>query len=309
MTKAQDFSEYLLRRVDTHGEYFTVKATGHSGMSYRGLARFIGKHHSAVGRWVNRVKESDLAQNDLPKCFKSFAGKSLTLDQYHDPEGREILVDLFCSAIITYFASEAPSDQRTEKAVQADKLIRQVGIRQLIHLRTGWKPAPNPDDFETAYIRQKQRLNTRVALKDIFRVELMDAIRDWRKNHKASRKVFWEAQDAANKRLQGLKSQEIKTKNGMSKSSLIRDYFDAEPLIDYSAINRLAANLIIRQDLNPVDAVNQACDLYLKPNYQPKPVQLLENVYKADLKLEKQRKRLKFNSPSIDTSNGQLALF
>jgi hypothetical protein len=88
-----------------------------------------------------------------------------------------------------------------------------------------------------------------------------------------------------------LKSQEIKSENGLAKSALIRDHFDAEPLIDYSAINRLAANLINKYDTHPVDAVNQACDLYIKPGYKPAPVAILENVYKADKRLEAEKRQ------------------
>jgi hypothetical protein len=171
MAKYEDFSGSLLRRKDEYGEYFTVKATGQSGMSYRGLTRFIGKtHHTAVSRWVERVQKAPLVQNDLPECFKPFAGKRLTLVQYYDPEGREILEDTFCAAVVKYFASEAPKDQRTVKATESDNLIRQVGMRQLIHLRTGWKPDVSPQDFEVKLTRHKQRLNTRIALRDVFRL-------------------------------------------------------------------------------------------------------------------------------------------
>lgn len=296
-SRYEDFSSSLLRQKDEFGEYFTVKATGHSGMSYSGLTRFVGKtYHKAVSRWVDRVRSATPGQNDLPECFKPFAGKRLTLGHYYDPEGREIVEDTFCAAVVKYFATEAPEKQKTEKAKQADNLIRQVGMRQLIHIRTGWKPnqeSVEDEAFDAIFVRHKQRFDIRLALKDIFRVELMDAIKQWRERHRASRKVFWEAQDAANTRLQGLKSRQIKVDNGLPKSALIRDYYEAEPLIDYSAINRLAANLINGQDMHPVDAVNYACDLYLKPGFHPKLLPMVENVYKADRRLEASKKKRK----------------
>jgi hypothetical protein len=296
MTKAQDFSPYLLRHVDEHGEYFTVKSTGQSGMSHRGLGRFIGKNHSIVTRWVQKVRDADPVLNNLPNCLKPFAGKNLTLVQYDDPTGRDILNDSFCGAMVKLFASEVPKRLQTSKAQAAEQLINSVGMRQIIHLKTGWKPQQVFEDFEVVHRLHKQRMVTRLALKDVFRVELMDAIKAWRQRHNASRKVFWEAQDAVNTRIQGLKSQEIKVSNGLSKSSYIRDYFDAEPLIDYSAINRLASNLIEGKDVHPVDAVNQACDLYLKPGFHPAPLPILENVHHADRRLREFNKRKKLKA-------------
>lgn len=291
MSKHEDFSKSLLRHIDNLGEYFTVKATGQSGMSHRGLARFIDKHHTTIMRWAEKVRNADPLKNDLPQPLKSFSGKNLTLGQYEDSQGRDILEDTFCAALTEYFAWWAPDADENHAAKNALGFIRDIGIRQFIHLKTGWSPVTSSVDFESEFTRHKQRLNTRIALKDVFRVELMDAIRDWRKAHKASRKVFSEAQDVVNKRLQGLKSRQIKDRNGLAKSALIRDYFDAEPLIDYSAINRLAANLIITKDMHPAKAVSIACDMYIKPGYTPAPVPLLENVHKADKRLAAEKRK------------------
>lgn len=282
-----DFSPDLLRYVDGDGEYFTVKATGKSGMSHRGLARFTGKHHTTIGEWVSKVREATLEDNQLPEPLKPFAGKRLTLVGYEDKEGRNILEDTFCSALIEYFAFHAPDRQKTEKARTAFRLIRDVGMRQLIHIKTGWK---SQEDFGHEYSEHKQRLKARISLKDEFRVELMTAVRDWQKRHKASRKIFWQTHDAMNKRIQGLLSKEIKQRNNLTVNSYIRDHYETRPLIDYSAINRLATNFVSVHDMNPVDAVNQACELYLLPGYTPHPLQMVENVFKADKRLKTHKK-------------------
>src|SRR4028118_32508 len=106
MSKGKDFSKYLLRRIEHDGEYFTVKKTGRSGMSLSGLGRFVGKSHTAISYWVKKAKEADSINNSLPEPLKPFAGKSLTLEGYKDPQGRDILEDRFCSALVEYYGDD-----------------------------------------------------------------------------------------------------------------------------------------------------------------------------------------------------------
>ncbi|UBF30037.1 hypothetical protein K9N68_38215 (plasmid) [Kovacikia minuta CCNUW1] len=305
--KTIEFSQDLLQHIDNTGEYFTVKLTGKSGMSHRGLGRFIEKHHSAIGRWVRRIENADPMQNDLPKPFKRFAGKRLTLAHYEDKEGRVILEDQFCSAVVEYFAWWAPEDQQTDEAKNKMELLRDIGMRKLIHLKTGWK---SQDDFEQEYTLHRQRYDARSSLKDVFRVELMDAVKEYQKKHKTSRRIFWEAHDAINKRIQGLFSKEIKKVNGLSERTMIRDHYETRPLIDYSAINRLASNMIRIHGIHPVTAINHACDLYLTPEYIPQPLPIVENVFKAEKRLQQQKKALQLPAkPKTQAQVTQLVLF
>ena len=157
MSKNKDFSKYLLRRIEHDGEYFTVKKTGRSGMSMSGLGRFVGKHHSAISYWVKKVKDAAPINNSLPEPLKPFAGESLILKDYTDPQGRGILEDRFCSALVEYYAGYA-SDAETNMIAKARlALIRDLGMRLFIHLKTGWHPNCEAEEFNRD-IRDEQKL-------------------------------------------------------------------------------------------------------------------------------------------------------
>ena len=157
MSKSQDFSKYLLRRIEHDGEYFTVKRTGRSGMSMRGLGRFVGKTSTAIGYWVKKVKDADPINNSLPEPLKLFAGKSLKLEGYNDPQGRDILEDRFCSALVEYYADEAHDADTNVIAKARLALIRDLGMRLFIHMKTGWHPNCDAEEFNRD-IRDQQKL-------------------------------------------------------------------------------------------------------------------------------------------------------
>jgi hypothetical protein len=141
------FSDDLLRHIDEEGspnsipgaEYFTVRATGKGGMSQSGLARFVGKSQSAISELAKKVRDSDPIGNDLSEPLKPFAGKDFNLIGYIDPEGREILDDGFCAAVIQHYACWARGSKNNTQAKLALNLIAHLGIRTLIHHKTGWQ--------------------------------------------------------------------------------------------------------------------------------------------------------------------------
>lgn len=283
----------LLRCEEGDGEYFTVRSTGRSGMSQRGLARLIGKHKSSIDYWVDKVRKSDLADNQLPEPLQPFAGKLLTLAGYIDPTGRNILEDRFCSALIEYFAWWAQDADDNYQAKKAVSLIRDVGMRQLIHLKTGWRPEHLDDEFEKLLAAHSERMTARERLKNEDRVKLMNAVGKWQTNHKTSRKIYSQVHDELNKVIQSLTSREIKRRNGLAKSALIRDYYDTHPLIDYSSLSRVATNLI-HSGIDPVEAIHLAAALYFPPERISNEIPLIENVYKVAkiLKAKKQKRQL-----------------
>lgn len=302
MSKAKDFSNDLLRRIEQDGEYFTVKSTGRSGMSQRGLARFIDKNHTSILRWVDKVSCADLVHNQLPEPLKSFAGQPLKLVGYTDRQGREILEDRFCSALIEYFAWWAQDAETNIQAKKAFGLIRDLGMRFFIHQKTGWHPDCSSEDFEQILESHEQRSTARNILKNELRPDLMAAVKKWQQNNRASRKIYWQTHDALNEYIQGIKSQQIKEQNHLSKTknTLIRDYYDTRPLIDYAAISRFAANLIRSGNMHPVEAVKLACTFYFPPEHTPEPVPIIENIYKVGKLLEgKKRERELTSEPSF----------
>jgi transcriptional regulator with XRE-family HTH domain len=313
---ATSSSKYLLHHIDEEGvEYFTVISTGRAGMSQSGLARLVGVTQNSVSQLAKKIRSANPTINYLPECLKPFAGKNLRLPGYSDQQGRDILEDGFCAAVVEYYArwSKSKNRQSNVKAKQAleqiqslgmefmqeraGELIQNIGMRRFIHKKTGWQPTYNyhvPDNFEQEFVAHEERLTTREFLKHKLNPELKSAIEEWRKANRASLKIYSDTFDAMNQVLQGLKSREIKQNNKLPKSASIRDYFEARPLFDYSGLNRLAANFIRDRNMHPVEAVHEAGKLFLPHGYIPKPVPIVENVYKADkrLRAEKEKREL-----------------
>lgn len=155
-------------------------------------------------------------------------------------------------------------------------------------LTTGRNPIEvNPDQ---EYITWQQRHDIRVFLKDFLRPELMDAVVSWAIAHGGNPITMAAAvHDAMNERIQGLKSQQIKLLHGLPLATLIRDHFEATPLVAYAAINKLAKNAIEDRGVEPVQAVHEACDCYLGANYVPHPVPIAENLYVQGQRLKQAR--------------------
>lgn len=295
----QDFSKYLLRGVDQDGaEYFTVKITGQSGMSHRGLASFVGFTQTTVSKLIKKVRSSEPENNRLHPCLKPFAGRSLTLPGYTDGQGRDIVEDGFCAAVVKYYAKYSKPRQpgANLKAQQALQFIEHLGMRVYIHQKTGWKSQNGSsirDEFEQEFEAHKGRLTVRQILKLEDHPELMSAVQDWQKKHHFSRKIFADTNDTLNQCIQGMRSREIKRENNLPKNAAIRDYYDTRPLMDYSALSKLAANQIRYYNVNPVEAVYKAFELYM-PKHKAELLPIIENIHKADkrLKAEAERRRL-----------------
>lgn len=161
-------------------------------------------------------------------------------------------------------------------------------------LTTGKNPIYDVDP-DVEWEVWQQRYDIRIRLKDYLRPELMTAVANWAiGNGENPRTLCSNVHDLMNERIQGSKAQQVRLMGGLPLSVLIRDYFDAVPLSEYSAINKLAKNNILDRGLSPLDAVNNACDSYLGKNYQPKPVRIVENLYSAGkrIRASKKRKRL-----------------
>jgi len=160
-------------------------------------------------------------------------------------------------------------------------------------LTTGRNPIQA--DWDQQYAAWQQRHDIRVFLKDFLRPELMNVVVAWAKNHKVSpRRLASAVHDAMNERIQGMKSQEVKALNGLPLSALLRDFFEAQPLVGYAAINKLAKNAIEDRGVEPIQAVHEACDSYFGLAYTPKPLEIAEDLYVQGrrLKTARNQKRL-----------------
>jgi hypothetical protein len=147
-------------------------------------------------------------------------------------------------------------------------------------------------DAEQEYVRWQQRYDIRVELKDVLRPELMNAAVAWAQSNGVSPQTLCsDVHDAMNERIQGAKSQQIRTLGGLPMAVLIRDYFDASPLMSYAAINKLAKNAIQDRGIEPLVAVYEACDFYLGKAYVPKLLPISENVHSQGQRVRRARRK------------------
>jgi hypothetical protein len=151
---------------------------------------------------------------------------------------------------------------------------------------------PIDSDAEQEYVRWQQRYDIRVELKDVLRPELMNSVVKWAQDNGMSPKTLCsDVHDAMNERIQGAKSQQIRALGGLPMVVLIRDYFDASPLMNYAAINKLAKNAIQDRSIEPLAAVYEACDFYLGKSYVPKLLPISENVHSQGQRVRKARRK------------------
>ena len=123
----------ILRRELDSIEFFTVQATGESGMSQSGLARMCGVKPHAVNQLLKSVITSF-----CPDFLKPLQEKELTLGtSYHEFKNVTIIKDSVCAVILEWYAFE--SQRPTEKARQAFRKFAAMGIRTWIQSLTGWE--------------------------------------------------------------------------------------------------------------------------------------------------------------------------
>ena len=148
-------------------------------------------------------------------------------------------------------------------------------------------------DVDQEFIAWQQRHDIRVFLKDFLRPELMDAVVKYAIAHKESPiTLAASVHDLMNKRIQGATSRQIKTSNNLSPYSLLRDYFEAPPLLAYASINQYAKNAITDDGTHPLRAINDACDGYLGKSYIPTLAPIVENLYLKGKEIKQRRQKI-----------------
>jgi hypothetical protein len=104
----------ILRVEQDSVEFFTVEATGLSGMSQIGLSRLVDISHQSISDLIANI----IAGRSRSKCFKPFSGKDFILQAQVMINGKNIPVSIIpahiCAGIINYYAFI--SDHKTEMA-------------------------------------------------------------------------------------------------------------------------------------------------------------------------------------------------
>lgn len=135
-------------------EFYTDRASGSSGMSHSGLARFVGVAHQAITGLLDKLAKSK-PEDVKSDILRPYAGTELYLAT-GGLHNANVIKDEVCAAIVEYYAFE--SKYRTDTALHAFKQFARVGIRALIHQVTGWKSSARTHSYDPvlhAYISEE----------------------------------------------------------------------------------------------------------------------------------------------------------
>lgn len=123
----------VIRREESGVEYFTVQATGESGLSISGIARLCGVYQSTITRLTQ-----DLMHKAPSKWLEPFVSKDLYLMQSYVKKGGSVKIvkAKVVGAIIRHYAIE----RKLETAILALSMFSDAGITIFIQKMTGWQP-------------------------------------------------------------------------------------------------------------------------------------------------------------------------
>lgn len=113
-------------------EFYTVLATGESGMSQSGLARVVNTPRQTVENLLQDL----VAGNSRSKCLEAFIGKKLWLLE-NGLSNAKIVKDDVCAAVIEHYAFEAR--KTTQTAIDVYRRFAARGVRGWIQEITGWE--------------------------------------------------------------------------------------------------------------------------------------------------------------------------
>lgn len=132
----------IVKEIRDEVEFYTVQATGESGMSISGLARLCGVGQDAICKLKEKVMTSS-----CPEFLKPLQGIDLALmSSVNEFNNATILKAEVCGMFLEWYAFES---QRTNDI--AKKYFRQfsrMGINAWIQEITGWQPQNNKSKLE-----------------------------------------------------------------------------------------------------------------------------------------------------------------
>jgi hypothetical protein len=134
----------ITRVIEDGVEFFTINATGTSGMSVSGLARLCGVSETAIRSFLARLSvRTSFDEND----FKAFHDMDFQFE-HGSWKNVKVVPAAICALAIEYYARE--SRRKTQEALFALCKFAKMGIERWIQGITGWvdpklKPPGLPD--------------------------------------------------------------------------------------------------------------------------------------------------------------------
>jgi hypothetical protein len=151
----------VIRQEREGVEYFSLEATGESGMSLSGLARLCGVEQKAIHKLLSSLKSVRIKQ--LPESLKPFAEKEIQFWANVASQNTVIIRDEVCAAVIEYYAFDSHSS--TPSALKVYRSFASRGVRAWIQSITGWKRQPsepmNPVQLPPSLLKLVARIERR----------------------------------------------------------------------------------------------------------------------------------------------------
>lgn len=157
-------------------------------------------------------------------------------------------------------------------------------------------------DLVSAFSKAKQLLREYISVEDIDRVGLRGLLKDdsrlrmsdqvkvyleqiERYDDRKYRGVFFSrVHDAINIAVTGETAKQMRERlsallnKNVSQGTLIRDYYPTEVLQRYISLCEATANFMIREELQPLTAVERAAEIVLYAGYLPQPIDFVEHI-------------------------------
>lgn len=192
--------------------------------------------------------------------------------------------DIAIATIVDHYAFDA-GRYCTEEARLCLRAFNAIGIRSWIQELTGYNKPESSAALGIQIQRHKERVQARTTLRYESRLELVSVCVSWaQSNGKSGHTIASDVHDLINLKVFGQRSQEIKRQYGIGENQLIRDFMPKEILEKYIRLCDFIAHVVVNSGVNPVDAVNQVCSMYLGSEY-PVPFVRKEDIYLAGLRL------------------------
>ena len=122
----------VIHKEEDGVQFFTLEATGESGMSRSGLARLCGVQESSIRELLDNLGRGKATS----KSLESLLGKKIQFEGNVAYKNAVIIRDEICAGIIEYYALDAR--KTTEEAKFALRKFLRKGIKVWIHGITGW---------------------------------------------------------------------------------------------------------------------------------------------------------------------------
>jgi hypothetical protein len=155
----------ITRVVRDDVEFFTIDATGESGMSESGLARLCGVSKQSISELLRNMLSGSWGKNQpepLQRADLWLKVRGLTSIEKSKISNLSILRASVCASVIRHYAFD--SKHKTEKALFAYKTFAEKGINSWIQEMTDWRGNVVPSngfvlDFKTIDLLLNKKLD------------------------------------------------------------------------------------------------------------------------------------------------------